>query len=96
VVKLVDFGVATATGQRLTDKTLFIGFGALVGTPEHMSPEQAEVNNQDIDTRSDIYALGVLLIRVTALRSPGPLLSQAWPPASVRARIAGVNSIPFS
>src|SRR5262249_3188990 len=51
VVKVIDFGVAKATGQRLTDKTLFTGFGALVGTPEYMSPEQAEVNNQDIDTR---------------------------------------------
>jgi serine/threonine protein kinase/tetratricopeptide (TPR) repeat protein len=61
VVKVIDFGVAKATGQRLTDKTLFTGFGALVGTPQYMSPEQAEVNNQDIDTRSDIYALGVLL-----------------------------------
>src|SRR5437870_1844572 len=61
VVKVIDFGVAKATGQRLTDKTLFTGFGALVGTPEYMSPEQAEVNNQDIDTRSDIYSLGVLL-----------------------------------
>jgi tetratricopeptide (TPR) repeat protein/serine/threonine protein kinase len=61
VVKVIDFGVAKATGQRLTDKTLVTGFGALVGTPEYMSPEQAEINNQDIDTRSDIYALGVLL-----------------------------------
>jgi serine/threonine protein kinase/tetratricopeptide (TPR) repeat protein len=61
VVKVIDFGIAKATGQRLTDQTLFTGFGALVGTPEYMSPEQAEVNNQDIDTRSDIYALGVLL-----------------------------------
>ncbi len=61
IVKVIDFGVAKATGKRLTDKTLFTGFGALVGTPEYMSPEQAEVNNQDIDTRSDIYSLGVLL-----------------------------------
>jgi serine/threonine protein kinase len=55
VVKVIDFGVAKATGQRLTDKTLFTGFGTLVGTPQYMSPEQADVNNQDIDTRSDIY-----------------------------------------
>jgi tetratricopeptide (TPR) repeat protein len=61
VVKVIDFGVAKAAGQRLTDRTMFTGFGALVGTPEYMSPEQAEVNNQDIDTRSDIYSLGVLL-----------------------------------
>ena len=46
VVKVIDFGVAKATGQRLTDKTLFTGFGALVGTPEYMSPEQAEVTTR--------------------------------------------------
>ena len=63
VVKVIDFGVAKATGQKLTEATLFTGFGAIVGTPEYMSPEQAEVNNQDIDTRSDIYSLGVLLLR---------------------------------
>jgi tetratricopeptide (TPR) repeat protein/serine/threonine protein kinase len=61
VPKVIDFGVAKATGQQLTDQTLVTGFGALVGTPEYMSPEQAELNNRDIDTRSDIYALGVLL-----------------------------------
>jgi serine/threonine protein kinase len=54
VVKVIDFGVAKATGQRLTERTLFTGFGAVVGTLEYMSPEQAELNNQDIDTRSDI------------------------------------------
>jgi tetratricopeptide (TPR) repeat protein/serine/threonine protein kinase len=70
VVKVIDFGVAKATGQRLTDKTLFTGFGALVGTPEYMSPEQAEVNNQDIDTRSDIYSLGVLLYELLTGSTP--------------------------
>jgi WD40 repeat protein/serine/threonine protein kinase len=70
VVKVIDFGVAKATGQRLTDQTLFTGFGALVGTPEYMSPEQAEVNNQDIDTRSDIYALGVLLYELLTGTTP--------------------------
>jgi serine/threonine protein kinase len=59
--KVIDFGVAKAAGQQLTDKTLVTGFGALVGTLEYMSPEQAEINQLDIDTRSDIYALGVLL-----------------------------------
>jgi serine/threonine protein kinase/tetratricopeptide (TPR) repeat protein len=61
VPKVIDFGVAKAAGPQLTEHTLVTGFGAVVGTPEYMSPEQAEFNNQDIDTRSDIYALGVLL-----------------------------------
>jgi tetratricopeptide (TPR) repeat protein/serine/threonine protein kinase len=70
VVKVIDFGVAKATGQRLTDATLFTGFGAIVGTPEYMSPEQAEVNNQDIDTRSDVYSLGVLLYELLTGTTP--------------------------
>jgi serine/threonine protein kinase/Flp pilus assembly protein TadD len=61
VPKVIDFGVAKATGQALTEKTLVTGFGNIVGTLEYMSPEQAEVNQLDIDTRSDIYSLGVLL-----------------------------------
>jgi serine/threonine protein kinase len=61
VPKVIDFGVAKAAGQPLTEKTLVTGFGALVGSPEYMSPEQAEINQLDIDTRSDIYSLGVLL-----------------------------------
>ncbi|HYH66737.1 MAG TPA: protein kinase [Urbifossiella sp.] len=61
VPKVIDFGVAKAAGQPLTDKTLVTGFGVIVGTLEYMSPEQAEVNQLDIDTRSDIYSLGVLL-----------------------------------
>jgi serine/threonine protein kinase/tetratricopeptide (TPR) repeat protein len=70
VVKVIDFGVAKATGQRLTEKTLFTGFGGLVGTPEYMSPEQSEVNNEDIDTRSDIYSLGVLLYELLTGSTP--------------------------
>ena len=61
VPKVIDFGVAKATGQRLTERTLFTQFGTVVGTLEYMSPEQAELNSLDIDTRSDIYSLGVLL-----------------------------------
>jgi WD40 repeat protein/serine/threonine protein kinase len=61
VPKVIDFGLAKAAGQSLTEKTLVTGFGAIVGTLEYMSPEQAEVNQLDIDTRSDIYSLGVLL-----------------------------------
>jgi serine/threonine protein kinase len=70
IVKVIDFGVAKATGQRLTERTLFTGFGAVVGTLEHMSPEQAELNNQDIDTRSDIYSLGVLLYELLTGSTP--------------------------
>jgi tetratricopeptide (TPR) repeat protein len=70
VVKVIDFGVAKATGQRLTERTLFTGFGAVVGTLEYMSPEQAELNNQDIDMRSDIYSLGVLLYELLTGTTP--------------------------
>jgi serine/threonine protein kinase/Flp pilus assembly protein TadD len=61
VPRIIDFGVAKALNQRLTEKTLFTEQGQLLGTPEYMSPEQAEMTAQDVDTRSDIYALGVLL-----------------------------------
>jgi tetratricopeptide (TPR) repeat protein len=61
VPKIIDFGVAKATGQHLTERTLFTELGVLIGTPEYMSPEQAEMGALDIDTRTDIYALGVLL-----------------------------------
>jgi non-specific serine/threonine protein kinase/serine/threonine-protein kinase len=59
--KIIDFGVAKAISQRLTEKTLFTELGALIGTPEYMSPEQAQLAGDDIDTRTDIYALGVML-----------------------------------
>jgi serine/threonine protein kinase/tetratricopeptide (TPR) repeat protein len=59
--KIIDFGVAKAMAQRLTDKTMFTRAGAMIGTPEYMSPEQAELTSEDIDTRSDVYSLGVLL-----------------------------------
>ncbi len=61
VVKVIDFGVAKATGGTLTEHTIETGIGGVVGTPQYMSPEQATFNNLDIDTRSDVYALGVLL-----------------------------------
>jgi serine/threonine protein kinase len=69
LVKVIDFGIAKALGQeRLTDKTLCTGFAQIIGTPLYMSPEQAEMSGQDVDTRTDIYGLGVLLHRDHALR----------------------------
>ncbi|MBX9578949.1 MAG: serine/threonine protein kinase, partial [Gemmataceae bacterium] len=70
VPKVIDFGVAKAAGSPLTDKTLMTGFGAVVGTPEYMSPEQASFNQLDIDTRADIYALGVLLYELLTGSTP--------------------------
>jgi eukaryotic-like serine/threonine-protein kinase len=70
VPKVIDFGVAKATSQKLTDKTLFTAFGAVVGTLEYMSPEQAKLNQLDIDTRSDVYALGVLLYELLTGSTP--------------------------
>src|SRR5438034_7342333 len=70
VPKVIDFGVAKAAGQQLTEKTLVTGFGNIVGTLEYMSPEQAEINQLDIDTRSDIYSLGVLLYELLTGSTP--------------------------
>jgi serine/threonine protein kinase/Tfp pilus assembly protein PilF len=70
VPKVIDFGVAKAMGQKLTEETLFTQFGQVVGTLEYMSPEQAEPNQLDIDTRSDIYALGVLLYELLTGTTP--------------------------
>jgi eukaryotic-like serine/threonine-protein kinase len=70
VPKIIDFGVAKATGPRLTDQTLYTEFGTVVGTFEYMSPEQAELNQLDIDTRSDIYSLGVLLYELLTGSTP--------------------------
>jgi len=70
VPKVIDFGIAKATGQRLTDKTLFTQFHLFLGTPAYTSPEQAEMSSVDIDTRSDIYSLGVLLYELLTGRTP--------------------------
>ncbi len=70
VPKVIDFGVAKATGTKLTDRTLFTEFGAIVGTFEYMSPEQAELDQLDVDTRSDVYSLGVLLYELLTGTTP--------------------------
>ncbi len=70
VPKVIDFGIAKATEARLTDKTLFTAYAQLIGTPAYMSPEQAEMSGLDIDTRADIYSLGVLLYELLTGRTP--------------------------
>jgi serine/threonine protein kinase/Flp pilus assembly protein TadD len=70
LAKVIDFGIAKALGQQLTDKTLFTGFAQLIGTPLYMSPEQAALSDVDVDTRSDIYSLGVLLYELLTGTTP--------------------------
>ena len=70
VPKIIDFGIAKATQHRLTEKTLFTEYRQFIGTPEYMSPEQAEMGGLDIDTRSDIYSLGVLLYELLTGTTP--------------------------
>jgi serine/threonine protein kinase len=70
VPKVIDFGIAKAIEEKLTDKTLFTIYGNFIGTPAYMSPEQAEYSGLDIDTRSDIYSLGVLLYELLTGKTP--------------------------
>jgi len=70
VPKVIDFGIAKATNQRLTEKTLFTRYAHIIGTPAYMSPEQAELSDLDIDTRTDIYSLGVLLYELLTGTTP--------------------------
>ena len=70
IPKIIDFGIAKAVNQPLTERTLFTEQGQLLGTPEYMSPEQAELTREDIDTRSDIYSLGVLLYELLSGTQP--------------------------
>jgi serine/threonine protein kinase len=81
LVKVIDFGIAKATQGKLTDKTLFTSAGQIIGTPAYMSPEQAALTGLDVDTRSDIYSLGVLLYELLAGRppfDPKKLMSGGW------------------
>ena len=84
VPKIIDFGVAKATAQPLTEKTMYTHLGQLIGTPEYMSPEQAELTGEDIDTRTDVYSLGVILYE---------LLAGALPFESEELRAAGFEGI---
>ena len=68
--KVIDFGIAKAMHTRLTEKTLFTRYEQFVGTPAYMSPEQAEMSALDIDTRTDIYSLGVLLYEILTGTAP--------------------------
>jgi serine/threonine protein kinase/predicted Zn-dependent protease len=84
VVKVIDFGIAKAVGQRLTEQTLSTGFAQMIGTPLYMSPEQADLSGLDVDTRSDIYSLGVLLYE---------LLTGTTPVDKERLKTAGFDEI---
>ncbi len=107
VPKVIDFGVAKATGAKLTDQSVYTEVGSLIGTLEYMSPEQAELNNLDIDTRSDIYALGVVLYELLTgtvphsrkeLKSAGfaemlRIIKEVEPPKP-STRLSGSGSLP--
>ena len=78
---VIDFGIAKATNQRLTERTLFTNYAQMIGTPAYMSPEQAEMSKLDVDTRSDVYSLGVLLYELLTGGTPFPekeLLSRGY------------------
>jgi serine/threonine protein kinase len=72
VPKVIDFGLAKATGPRLTEQSVYTEVGALMGTPEYMAPEQADLDNLDVDTRADVYSLGVILYELLTGSVPFP------------------------
>src|SRR5581483_4832062 len=93
-VKVIDFGIAKAIEQRLTDKTVFTGMDRLIGTPAYMSPEQADPACRDIDTRSDIYSLGALLYELLTGRPPfDPVLLTTHGIESVRQTICEIEPL---
>jgi len=69
VSRIIDFGVAKATGQHLAARTFFTQFGRVIGTPEYMSPDQADLGTQDVDTRSDVFSLGGCSLRAADRRA---------------------------
>jgi len=77
VPKVIDFGIAKATDRHLTERTLFTEFRQMIGTPEYMAPEQAELSGLDVDTRADIYSLGVLLYEILSGAKPHDLRALA-------------------
>jgi serine/threonine protein kinase/Flp pilus assembly protein TadD len=103
VPKIIDFGIAKAVSQRLTEKTLVTDFGQIMGTPAYMSPEQAEMSGLDVDTRTDIYALGVMLYEVLVGELPvdpmqlgmpafiAQLVMRQQDPATPSARLSAVQ-----
>ena len=101
--KVIDFGIAKATEEPLTEKTLFTQFRQMVGTPAYMSPEQAEMNASDIDTRSDIYSVGVLMYELLTSKPPLELKQSSYEeilreiretePPTLAARISSLNEV---
>ena len=109
VPKVIDFGLAKAMHQSLTDHTLYTAHGLMVGTPLYMSPEQAEFNNLDIDTRTDVYSLGVILYELLTGTTPlekKQFRDAAWQemvrlikeeePPRPSTRLSGSGSLPHS